>query len=115
MDVRELRYGNWISINYGTKEKIDIVERKAVMSDLMVAEMLDPIPLSEEWLIKFGFESEKVYEVVFEYTIDKKHRIQTDGEMYILMGYKDGIEIKYVHQLQNLYFALTGEELTIKE
>ena len=23
------------------------------------------------------------------------------------------IEIKYVHQLQNLYFALTGEELTI--
>jgi hypothetical protein len=24
------------------------------------------------------------------------------------------IEIKYVHQLQNLYFALTGEELEIK-
>ena len=24
------------------------------------------------------------------------------------------INIKYVHQLQNLYFALTGEELTIK-
>jgi hypothetical protein len=23
------------------------------------------------------------------------------------------IKIKYVHQLQNLYFALTGEELTI--
>lgn len=29
--------------------------------------------------------------------------------------YKEyNIEIKYVHQLQNLYFALTGEELTIK-
>lgn len=25
------------------------------------------------------------------------------------------ISIKYVHQLQNLYFALTGKELTIKE
>ena len=24
------------------------------------------------------------------------------------------IKIKYVHQLQNIYFALTGEELTIK-
>ena len=24
-------------------------------------------------------------------------------------------EVKFVHQLQNLYFALTGEELTIKE
>ena len=29
--------------------------------------------------------------------------------------YKNGyFIIKYVHQLQNLYFALTGEELTIK-
>lgn len=24
-------------------------------------------------------------------------------------------EIKHVHQLQNLYFALTGEELTLKD
>ena len=27
---------------------------------------------------------------------------------------KNGIHIKYLHQLQNLYFALTGEELEIK-
>lgn len=31
---------------------------------------------------------------------------------YPLSEYK---QIEYVHQLQNLYFALTGEELTIKE
>jgi len=24
-------------------------------------------------------------------------------------------EVKYIHQLQNLYFALSGEELTIKD
>lgn len=29
--------------------------------------------------------------------------------------YEPFIKIKFVHQLQNLYFALTGEELTIKE
>jgi hypothetical protein len=28
--------------------------------------------------------------------------------------YREGVKVKYVHQLQNLYFALTGEELTIK-
>jgi hypothetical protein len=27
---------------------------------------------------------------------------------------KDSIEIEHLHQLQNLYFALTGEELKIK-
>lgn len=26
----------------------------------------------------------------------------------------DNIQVKYIHQLQNLYFALTGEELTIQ-
>ena len=26
-----------------------------------------------------------------------------------------GVNVKYVHQLQNLYFALTGEELILKE
>ena len=26
---------------------------------------------------------------------------------------KNGMQLKYVHQLQNLYFALTGSELTV--
>lgn len=30
------------------------------------------------------------------------------------LGLKKTKSIKYIHQLQNLYFALTGEELTIK-
>ena len=75
---------------------------------------LEPIPLTEEWLVKFG--AEKVNEIS-EYF---------DGEdMYSYELYLDGAEclfdrkcncqpyehIKYVHQLQNLYFALTGEEL----
>lgn len=49
-----------------------------------------------------------------EITIDKTVYI-TLGEWYsqITEGTND-VEIKYVHQLQNLYFALTNEELTIK-
>lgn len=29
-------------------------------------------------------------------------------------GYGVGKSLQFVHQLQNLYFALTGEELTIR-
>src|SRR5690606_23732350 len=69
------------------------------------------IPLTEQWLIDLGLK--RMPES--EYTLDS----------YDLAGFKlwmnkgkflfnDKINIDYVHQLQNLYFALTGEELTIK-
>lgn len=38
----------------------------------------------------------------------------TDGEI-IIQFRRFPIVVKYVHQLQNLYFALTGEELEFKE
>ena len=79
---------------------------------------LNPIPLTEEWLLKFGidFTSEKDY-YYLAFTI-KDLLFETassmDGFTYNL-SCGNQINIKHVHQLQNLYFALTGEELTIKE
>lgn len=83
---------------------------------------ISPIPLTEEWLIKFGFEkNNKDYllnnVLIFDYTYlgtGDNHHI---GFMFKWGNYinegKD-IVIQYVHQLQNLYFALTGEELELK-
>jgi hypothetical protein len=74
-----------------------------------------PVSLTEEWLLKFGFErmADNLYEknplsISFPSTVEITcaHTWQT-----ALVGY----DISYVHQLQNLYFALTGEELTIKK
>lgn len=46
-----------------------------------------------------------------EMCIEKKR-----GEFILPIGYDDlVIELKYIHQLQNLYFALTYEELKISE
>lgn len=67
----------------------------------------EPIPLTEEWLFKFRF----VY---------NPHSSEFHGKNMIFHNWiKDrgyvswgSTQIKYVHQLQNLYFALTGEELT---
>ncbi len=76
-------------------------------------EDIEPIPLTEEWLLKFGFE--KTWYGVEDALIE----LQKTEKGYILSincnEYTEGKEFYYVHQLQNLYFALTGEELTIKE
>jgi hypothetical protein len=68
-----------------------------------------PIPLTEEWLLKFGFEITNNFQ-----TKDRFQTHKQDGIIWFEYGYIS-IELKYVHQLQNLYFALTGEELTITE
>jgi len=82
---------------------------------------LKPIPLTEEWLIRFGFEK-----------IDNPNNTPTwvwlkNGERWFIETCKNKdiflkglgfggnqVNTNYVHQVQNLYFAITGEELTIK-
>ncbi len=76
------------------------------------------IPLTEEWLVRFGLKPERLIEFDANigkwYTMDgSRFLFQYDGNGRIHNGVL-GIEIKHVHQLQNLYFALTGDELTIK-
>ena len=70
-----------------------------------------PIELTEEWLIKFGFKKmnyKLLNKIVFySETWDIEF---SDNEFYMP---DIGIVVKYVHQLQNLYFALTNEELSI--
>lgn len=74
---------------------------------------IEPIELTEYWLIKFGFEKTiggRTKTIWF--SIDSL-RILIEKGKFIPIG--KGIDLKSVHQLQNLYFALTGEELIIKE
>jgi hypothetical protein len=63
------------------------------------------IPLTEEWLVNFGFEQST--ESIF-----KKNGILiiSDVIFEVFLG-SVIVKLQYVHQLQNLYFALTGEEL----
>ena len=75
----------------------------------------EPIPITEEWLLKFGFEK----------IIGSNESNFTNGFYNLFVNslgevnfyfFKEGDwyqKIDYVHQLQNLYFALTGSELTV--
>ena len=67
-----------------------------------------PIPLTEEWLLKFGFQD--------RFLLCDNHKIDyeiTERSEIIFWLNENGINLEFVHQLQNLYFALTGEELKI--
>jgi hypothetical protein len=73
-------------------------------------EYLEPVPLTEEWLIKFGF----VFDG-FRYQQEINNNLWVLVKNNVYGWYSPHIEIsngiQNVHQLQNLYFALTGEEL----
>lgn len=71
----------------------------------------EPIPLTEEWLERFGFTQGMGGEWCAK---DVAWTVWFDGER-LSVGFWQGNEPKYVHSLQNLYFALTGLELSIKE
>jgi len=89
-------------------------------------EQVKPIKLTREWLIKFGFDC--VYDTDYEdWLYDKDSEIHElriqyynfndeNKSSFFAVEYLGQIEVKlkYVHQLQNLYFALTGNELIIK-
>jgi len=83
----------------------------ALLECTLFLENIEPIPLTEEWLLKFGFE---IKQGRFGNEYWGKINLYTSSDKKIVFcfdGYLKGI--KYVHQLQNLYFALTGNELTL--
>lgn len=83
-----------------------------------------PIQLTEERLVKFGFvKVGEYYDKAFNggvLRIDEAQIMIFEGSEYALNIAMDydciilPIEVKHIHQLQNLYFALTGEELIPK-
>jgi len=74
---------------------------------------IKPIPLTEEWLIKFGFQDNTIRIGEMQIIFDEDYGSYYLGDEQEI-GLNPDLEIKHVHQLQNLYFALTNEELTIK-
>jgi len=72
------------------------------------------IPLTEEWLIKMGFENDNI-----TFSRGSVWLAPTSTGRYdvFLAGLYNGSQttLEYVHDLQNLYFALLGTELTIKQ
>jgi hypothetical protein len=117
MENTELRLGNWVCSYGAIYVQVAQLTKGKIMIDAT------PIPLTGKWLKKFDFikEAKGVWYKCNEpwvYQIEK-HPSFPDGYMFFIdisgEPAPPSVRIRYVHQLQNLYYALTGEELTIKE
>lgn len=123
----ELRIGNWVYVDLGTpsltphciseRDMVDICSNRLKETDIE----LISIPLSPEILTQWcGFESGDsiIYlkspiqpredRPTYLFYCDKRAPLKYSRTIH------DYIEIIYLHQLQNLYFALTGIELEVK-
>lgn len=128
MQANELRIGNLIQLYRKPEDKDKTIETiksvyyyderswyYAEISDGFVVNIdtgILPIELTEEWLVKLGFSGVNVFSLKNnEWFLiwNKKNSFTYDHECYQIEI--PDIELKYVHQLQNLYFALTGKEL----
>ena len=136
MYAKELRIGNWVKLHlndsYATEFTIELADLNLIANNILGREY-SAILLTEDWLVKFGFE------LVTEHEYKKKFIVYGDDiySLYIFPAInntgwvlqlwnifdKDNdtdrdqislpLEVERVHQLQNIYYALTGEELTI--
>lgn len=124
-------------------DKIAISEKRETISEdgepatgqgFMMLEGVEPIPITDDWLSKFKFRKTEAYEPGIGTGKAPLYIITTaDNDSVEIMywqnmfwyGYRvyDGgtselwepfAEMKYIHQLQNLYFALVGNELELK-
>lgn len=127
MKTSELRIGNYVIIPaydidaenniIGDSENDEII--KITIDELIIIESnykdcigeYKPIPITADILLKCGFsfeDKDALYWVKGAFNLEK----DVVGKFWFEV-YSHYNELKYLHQLQNLYFALTNEELTI--
>lgn len=125
MKAKELRIGNYVRHDNGngafTVEVVGITPKEVTVKygpgvSTITQEEITPLPLTVKTLLKCGFSEVGIYENVYH---RGDYRIYLDREAndgllkYETETYQIEIEVGGVHQLQNLYFALTGEELPV--
>lgn len=112
MKATELRIGNLI-FQSGQITTIENISRSINDWERVNNKRLfdcTPIPLTEEWLLKFGFKRFP-WGLVVGNLLFKDNLKCTELTFEVGNGFR--VEIKYVHQLQNLYFCLCGKELEL--
>lgn len=106
--ANELRIGNFVNLQY----KDGTIER--IVFDFEMGwnmEYINPIPLTEEWLLKFGFECIEFDDKHNQYRYIDRLIVIRDN---VFTDYGTSVKLDSVHTLQNLYFALTNTELKLK-
>jgi len=135
MKATELRVNNWynstkfqtpVICEFADFTELDARADGARVDEDLINELFEPILLTEEWFLKSGFDERvdilknKYFELGIDaafgasFVASKNEKGLWEVYLTDCDGGKIGDSKTYIHQFQNLYFALTGEELTIK-
>lgn len=126
MDANELRIGNLVFDDYTMKNKyisgvfnneIWLSSDNEETDQRSIIDCINPIPLTEKWLTDFGalIYNEYVYIIGLISPIDLIYNSKKKIFYLDVNGLDTEYNIEHVHQLQNLYHALTGNELKLKQ
>ncbi len=144
IEAREFRLGNYVnyphliySKNIPIAYNYDIIagiENNSIRTNnsngYFISDLL-PIEIDEDWLEKFGFHyapdcliygksgwfkklEYQDYPTYFFFNNHLQGSLFLSSDKIIVNHLNIDFECEYVHQFQNLYFSLTGQELTIK-
>lgn len=123
IDKKDLRIGNYIMYDnryfqiYSISDEFPTLNTIEFGIGVVDWNNISPIPITEELLVKCGFEQDD--ELDYRFRLGIKHdpdfiTYDLDDNMYSIHDSWINTTIKSLHQLQNLYYALTKQELTIE-
>lgn len=118
LPAKDFRIGNVVNAHPSPEFKVT-----AWLLQHWATEKIEAVPLTSEWLERMGFENFKEHS---KWAYKYKHFVNSNELMVIIDAsnkqggacYLNGThfaDCEYIHTFQNLYFALTGQELEIKE
>ncbi|MBB6109732.1 hypothetical protein SAMN05421821_105150 [Mucilaginibacter lappiensis] len=129
MIAQDLRLGNIVkgittdyckvySISYDDVSGIRFHSEGSTSSTWSGGKGIEPVELTEDWLIKFGLSKDEASSngsVRYNFRYQRLTiNLHSDGEHPVFFEGNCITWVMFVHQLQNLYFVLTGEELTMQ-
>jgi len=117
MKLNDLRPGNKLLIS-DTNEVCTIISfsgkyilyNSGTRSGKVLFKCFKPTPLTQEWLVNFGFINDNGTEYP-NYKLSFYTCMWRNGKTNFCNNHGFIKDLKYVHELQNLYYVLTEKEL----
>ena len=123
MNPKELRIGNLVKCDgrifeiYCTDKEYPYLNTEEFGVGVVEWDDIEGVPMTEDILLKVGFVKHDrgyisgVHNTLFSGLMKLKFDHMLQSFVFSVGEYSDITRVQYLHQLQNLYFALTGEEL----
>lgn len=120
MEAKKLRLGNIVRSKINGISKVEQIG-SSINSEYVGGRSLEgnywensylPVEINEQWLIDFGFRKDE--ETNYRWFMEDWLAYDLDDNCIRISDSWEFGKKKYVHELQNLFFAITGRELELK-